>query len=153
MSRSFAERPRYRTTCTSSTSTVQSDVNLDKSPVFQVLNLVVPVVRYWYLEVPVPVPVPVQSTRQYWYQYWYTEGTRFGSVFRYKYVWSKKHFWPHKQAGWGRTGHTFGLFFWPHVQPKVDFLPKLRYMYEYEDGRTEFSTLKASTSTCTSWPL
>ena len=31
----------------------------------------------------------------------------------------KKHFWPHMQAGWGRTGHTFGLFFWPHVQPKV----------------------------------
>ena len=42
----------------------------------------------------------------------------------------KKHFWPHMQAGWGRTGHTFGLFFWPHVQPKVDFLPKLRYYFQ-----------------------
>ena len=127
MSRSFAERPRYRTTCTSSTSTVQSHVNLDKSPVFQVLNLVVPVVRYWYLEV--LVLVPVQSTRQYWYQYWYTEGTILVVFFDINMSGLKKHFWPHMQAGWGRTGHTFGLFFWPHVQPKVVTLPKLRYRY------------------------
>ena len=39
----------------------------------------------------------------------------------------KNHFWPHMQAGWARAGHTFGLFFWPHVQLKVVVLPKLRY--------------------------
>ena len=46
----------------------------------------------------------------------------------------KKHFWPHMQAGWGRTGPTFGLFFWPHVQPKVAItaVPKLRYYYVLE---------------------
>ena len=40
----------------------------------------------------------------------------------------KNHFWPHMQAGWARAGHTFGLFFWPHVQLKVVFLPKSRYL-------------------------
>ena len=39
----------------------------------------------------------------------------------------KHHFWPHMQAGWARAGHTFGLFFWPHVQLKVVYVPKLRY--------------------------
>ena len=91
------------------TGTVQSDLNLDKS------NL--------------GARVGCNKTDPLlldWYQYWYTEGTSFGSVFDINMSGLKKHFWPHMQAGWGRTGHTFGLFFWPHVQPKVDTLPKLR---------------------------
>ena len=33
----------------------------------------------------------------------------------------------HTCTGWARAGHTFGLFFWPHVQLKVVSRPKPRY--------------------------
>jgi hypothetical protein len=72
-----------------------------------------------------------KSMSDFLYQYWYTEGTMLVLFFNINMAGLKKHFWPHMQAGWGRTGHTFGLFFWPHVQPKVDTLPKTRYLGTY----------------------
>ena len=113
------------------------------APVLQVLTLVVPVVRYWYLEV--PVPVPVQSTRQYWYQYWYTEGTSFGSVFRYKYVWPKKALLA-THAGWLGTNrpHFWVVFLATRAAQSGPLtVPKLRYSFISEQCHTA-SSLKAT---------
>ena len=94
-----------------------------------VLLVVVPVLRYRYLEV--PVPVPVQRTRQYWYQYWYTEGTSFGTVFPYKYVWPKNTLLA-THAGWlGTNRPHFWVVFLATRAAQSGYITKITVLGSY----------------------